>query len=188
MKYRIETISKLAETYSSNILLLNAGIKRIDNVISELSTKSFWRSANEALFNRIVNFVPDIELFFKDLSKISIKRISKFSFTDLIRNIYSYLARPVSFLYFLLFLLLASGLFFLGLIYLPDVRSYIFSLGQQYPSLTSIVHVTVLLLDFVIMHFKSLYTWLVLFLAFRFSGILQHNFLFRVHRIFDLHD
>lgn len=170
VRHRMYLTAKLIEAYSTAIALLEATNKRIENIVVELGTKSFWRrSALSITWPELKNFFPDIKRFAQDVTaglthwweSLSIAKIYEWATQS----------RPASsILLFFLRLLIAFFVYWVIRTYLPEVRDYLLH-KTGYSPRPSVRLWTAFILDFITKHLVGLYTWILIFILLSYEII-----------------
>ncbi len=164
VRTRMYLTAKLIETYSTTIALLEGTNKRIETVVNELGTKSFWgRSALSITWTELKNFFPDIKRFTYDVIAGMTLTAKNFSMS----NVYSWLFKnrsAPSILLFFLRILLALLLYLALRMYIPVARDYFSLPGEGHLLKTSIRLWASFILNFINRHSLSLFLWLLGFI------------------------
>ncbi len=167
---RMYLTAKLIEVYSTAIATLEDTLKRIDNVVFELGTKSFWRRSSLSInWSELKNFFPDIRRFGEDVIvglTVYLKSMTSKRAIDWFR----YYINPVLFFLLLLRVLIAILMYWILRTYLPELQAYL----AQKPSYfvrSSIRQLAAVVLGFINKHLLSLYVWSLLYVLISFEMI-----------------
>jgi len=158
---RLYRTAKLVETYSTAIAQLEEAVKRIENVVSELGSKSFWRRSDQSItMSELKNFWPDLRRFYEDI-KTGIKRfIKNLSFRDISVGLFG-VNSLLSFILLLLRTIMLFLLFWALRFYLPELQTFL-ARKPTYFVRTNIRLFGAVALNFIINYFAPLYVWSVL--------------------------
>lgn len=172
IRKRINFIGKLLEIYAKSIAKVRDGIKKVEDINVELSSKGFWmRSTKSIEWNDLKNFIPNIKRFIADVKATGVAYLKKASISDLTQRVQSYWSTP----YFLLLLLLRCMLiiiiYVLLRMYLPDFYHYLVHGESRYQFLTQVRAFLAALIEFMIKHLSVIYCWLLLFVAIQLKGL-----------------
>lgn len=164
VRTRMVLTAKLIETYSTTIALLEGTNKRIETVVNELGTKSFWgRSALSITWVELKNFFPDVKRFAEDVIAGVTLMVKNFSMAHLYSWATQKRSAPTVLLFFLRILLML--LLYLAIrAYMPVLRDYFSLPGDGHPLRTSIGLWTSFILGFIHKHLLSLYSWFLCFI------------------------
>jgi small-conductance mechanosensitive channel len=177
VRRRLNWVAKLIEAYSTIIVAVQNNVKKVDGIIDELRTKSFWRRSDQSIrWSKLQTFFPDLERFARDLRQST---FNLFSHDRLVRAhnfIDGLYKEPLKILLLLINGLMLMIIFFLLWLYLPDVATYFQSAGQGYPFIRYICLMGALVFNFIALYFKSFYGWLLLCILLS-SGLLRDPFL-----------
>ncbi len=176
IRKRIDLTAKLVEVYSTTMATISDILKKIEDVVAELTNRSFWRRSEQSIdWNELQNFVPDIERFFRDLKTQTIEYISYISPIAFLKSLPETTTLPEAFAFFI-HLIIALVIFALLKLYLLDFKQYLIVFGSRYPMLSNVITFFGLLIGFLHEHLVSFYAWLVLFVTFYF-GVVDDVFL-----------
>jgi small-conductance mechanosensitive channel len=174
VRRRMYLTAKLIEVYSTAIAALEDTIKRIDNVIVELGTKSFWRrSALSLSWAELKNFSPDIRRFIEDAKAGLSAYIKTWNAATISQSFSSWLGhhrQPSLVMLLVLRVLIALLIFWIIRMYLPELKSYL-AQSRYYFVRSSVRLFAVVTLDFISKHLVSLYLWLLLYLLIFYNVI-----------------
>lgn len=160
----------LIEAYSQAIGVLGDSVKRIDNVVGELGSKSFWRRSDQSItWYELKNFFPDIKRFFDDIGS-GIQRAWQTMSWQHTKNWYGQFG-SVSLIFLLLLRILILILLFGALwFYLPELQSYL-AKNSGYFARSNIQLIGATVLNFINKHFIGLYSWTALYTLLTFGFI-----------------
>jgi small-conductance mechanosensitive channel len=176
---RMYLTAKLIELYSTAIATLEDTTKRIDNVIVELGTKSFWRRSPLSIsWSELRNFFPDISRFAEDVMS-GLSAYTQSMTLSRALDWFKHYKNPTLFLLLFLRLLMVFLLFWILRTYLPELQAYL----AQKPSYfvrSSFRLFVVVILDFINKHLLGLYLWCLLYIltSFEFIGNVYFSLLF----------
>jgi len=158
---RMYLTAKLIEVYSTAIATLEDTAKRVENVVFELTTKSFWRRSDLSIsVGELKNFFPDIKRFTEDAATGLLAYFKGLSVQRL-KNWINYYNTPKTFVLLIIRLIGVLTFFLFLRRFLPRIRNNIAQKRGYVPSALRLT--AVVLLDFINQHLKSLYLWVILY-------------------------
>ena len=163
IRRRMYLTAKLIEVYSTSIAVLEDTIKRIDNVILEVGTKSFWRRSSLSItWPELTNFFPDIKRFIEDIWTGLVTYWRTMSLIPLYQWMAKY-QHPSLLLLLVLRILIALLVFWILRIYLPELRDYLARAPGGYFMRSSVRLLGSFINGFVNEHLISIYLWFILY-------------------------
>lgn len=164
VRQQVDATTKLMESYAKSMAYVHEMVKALTDIVAELSAKSFWIRSDQSIEMRdLKNFLPDIRRFGRDLQRMLVVSISKFSFTAVTDRIGRYFENPpLRHLFVLLFVLL---LFVLSYFYIPRVRRWLLQHQSRYWVMSRIWYVFALFLDFGHHHLLTIFPWFLVYIA-----------------------
>jgi small-conductance mechanosensitive channel len=177
IRKRIDMTAKLIESYSNTIAVMGDSIKRIEGVVAELSTKSFWRRSNQSIeWRELQHFLPDLRRFFFDLQQSTTVASFFDHIETLVTSIKQVLAlRGALFLLIIRFIMIGV-IFVLLRLYIPDSITSLSSVGRDFGKVSTLSLATATILRFLWNHIAGLYIWFVLFFLLRLGVIADSYF------------
>lgn len=166
LRKRIEVTTKLMESYAKSLAIVQETLKGVSEIVSELSTKSFWTRSDHSIgWRDLKNFWPDMGRFGRDLWRMLIVSFSKLSITTVFERITNYLYNPYAAFLLILRLLAILAIFLLAHAYLPDIRKRLLQRESRFWLLAQMRYMGALTSEFIYSHFISLSIWSVLFIG-----------------------
>lgn len=170
MRQHVDATTKLMESYAKSMAYVHEMVKSLTDIVAELSTKSFWTRSDQSIELRdLKNFSPDIRRFVRDLQRMFVVSISKFSITAVFDRITRYLQDPPLWHLFVLFIVVL--IFILSYFYIPRIRKGLLQHQSRYWVMSRIWYAIALLLEFVHRHLRSLFPWSLLYIAVIFNMV-----------------
>lgn len=183
---RLNWVAKLIEAYSTIIVAVQNNVKKIDGIIDELRTKSFWRRSDQSIrWSKLQTFIPDIERFARDIRQSTFNLFSHERAVRLSNFAQGLQQEPLKIVLLFINLIMIFIIFFLLWLYLPDIATYLQSAGQGYPLIRYICLTGALVLNFIVKYFKSFYLWAAFFVLL-VSGVLRDPFLVQLFYLFSI--
>ncbi|MCL4361465.1 mechanosensitive ion channel [Candidatus Dependentiae bacterium] len=173
LRLRIDSTTKLIEVYSASISIMNNSVNKIDQIVTELSSKSFWRSSNEALLNRIYNFFPDLKVFFGDIFTNTANYLKTNKFEQAKNWFYFYFTHPLQVLLLIILLICTICFFIVIKRYNSKIKQSLLAFAQKGKYAKAIAHLLIYLIDFINLHYDSLIVWSILFVTIGIAGIVD---------------
>ncbi|HVW99184.1 MAG TPA: mechanosensitive ion channel domain-containing protein, partial [Candidatus Babeliaceae bacterium] len=177
IRSRIDITAKLIESYSNTIAVMSDCIKRIEGVVAELSTKSFWRRSHQSIeWQEVQHFLPDLRRFFFDLKdSASATRLINHS-EAVFYAVKESLTRKEMLFLWLIRLIMVVVIFILLQLYLPEAIASLSRVGKDFGRVSTLSLTTATVLRFLLKYSTSLYLWIVIFVLFRLKIISDHYF------------
>jgi len=180
VRRRINWVAKLIEAYSTNIVAVQNNVKKIDSIVEELRAKSFWRRSDQSIrWNKLQNVFPDLERFVRDIRRSSLTLVSQERASRVMSSISQLVHDPLKILLMVINIIIMIISFFLLRLYLPDLVVYLQQVGQGYPFIRSFSMLFSLSLHFILQHFKSFYSWVLLCVILN-MGFIRDNLLLQL--------
>jgi len=172
----LNSTTKLIETYAQAIVMLEESAKRIENVVSELGSKSFWRRSDQSItWYELKNFFPDIRRFFDDIAS-GFQRTWQGMNWHYVKHWFGQWFSSVSSLLLLVLRILIFILLYWALsFYLPEFQTYL-TKNSGYFARSNIRLLASTLLHFINTHFTGLYIWTVGYILISF-GVIDNVYL-----------
>lgn len=163
---RGEAIAQLVELYSTLVHSKELTIKKIDTMISVLSSKSKWKGGPQ-LWKGLLKFIPDMTKFGQYL--FDSKQMSQ-SFTTnqkaLIGWVGSFSSIPALALSIFLYAFILFLLYLLLRLYLPELAHFISgAIRSDYGLVYRLSSFLATVVSFVTHHLKGMYLWVLCFVA-----------------------
>lgn len=172
IRRRIDLTAKLIEIYSTTLASATDASKKIEEVVTELTSRGFWRRSHQSIeWGEARNFIPDIERFVGDVRVVIASYAKGATIKAIGHTIWSIITSPKTLLAIILRLLGAVLVFIILRGYLPDLAQQLSRVSNDYGLLAYCAHATSLVLTFIINHLVPLFIWLALFVGFRFGLI-----------------
>ncbi len=173
IRKRIDLSAKLIEVYATTIVTIDEALKKIEDVVTELTLKSFWRRSDQSIdWNELQNFVPDIERFIRDLKVQAVEYFAQFTVLGVFKDSFTHMTWP-EMLSFIVHIIIALLIFALLRIYLVDFKSYVCVVGSRYTFLSDVMAFFAVMLTFISDHLVGLYVWSVICIAFYFGFLVD---------------
>lgn len=172
VRKQLDETVKLIDTYSTILATDQETLKKIEAVVNELHSKSFWKRSTQSIdWGELrSSFIPDIERFlgqfWRDLGSV----LSYGKFHNALSSLMNSLSIGLLFLFFLRLLILII-LFLVIKAFLPDVCNYLRTLGGGYGPLATASIFIAAILTFIQEHLMGFYLWGVLFALIKFRFI-----------------
>lgn len=164
LRKRIEVTTKLMESYAKSLAIVQETLKGVSEIVSELSTKSFWTRSDHSIgWRDLKNFWPDMARFGRDLWRMIAVSFSKLSVTAVFERITNYLYNPYAAFLLILRLLAILAFFLLAHAYLPDIRRRLLQRESRFWFLAQMRYIGALISEFIYNHFISLSIWVSLY-------------------------
>ena len=177
IRKRIDLTAKLIEVYSAIIAKTNDTQKKIEDVVAELSAKSFWRRSDQSIeWSELQNFFPDLERFVRDVRSVGKVYFSRAHLTAMIGSFLISIEKPSALILLLLRLIMLIVIFFIVRMYIPDFRRYFLVLSSQYHTMPTANLFMAALLGFIAEHLVSIYIWATLLVMVKFEFITDAYF------------
>jgi small-conductance mechanosensitive channel len=159
IRTRIDTTARFIEVYSNAIAVMTETTKKIEGVIGELSTKSFWRRSGQSIeWNELSNVVVDLRQFVKDVYAGLLGSLSFEHVSLILYKIFAVIVQPMLLLVLLLRFAVIMVIFLLLQSYMPRLIGYLLAGSSSLRILLGI------LAQFIFRYLASLYAWTVLFI------------------------
>lgn len=165
IRRRIDLTAKLVETYSATIVTVGDMLKRIEGVLGELTSKSFWRRSHQSIeWSELKYFSPELKRFGRDV-RMSMGRYFLHGqlFTSLAAGIRSFADYPLMILVWLVRILVLILAFIIVRYYVADFCAYLARAGTEFTLFAPLFAVVAIFLDYVTRHIGALYGWLAIF-------------------------
>lgn len=174
---QINLNARLLEVYAKSIAKVRQGVKQVDDVIAELSTKSFWMRSDQSIeWKDVKNFIPDVERFVKDLRETGFEYLSEVSVQKITNVLKRFVVNVYQVVLLTLRIIIALLVFLLLRSYLPDLHTYLVKGGRcRIWGVTQIIGFCAASVDFVSRHLFSIYLWGVAFVIIQ-SGVFNDYF------------
>ncbi len=167
LRRKLNWIARLIETYSTTILAVQANAKKIENIIEELKSKSFWKRSDLSIrWNKVRAFIPDMFKFVRDLRRELFHYFSADRLTAVKGVLSDYKEEPLKFLLLFVNAIIALLVFYLLRLYIPDLRGTLQNAGQGYPWVRYLAQWFVLLFGFIQQYLVGIYLWSLVFVLF----------------------
>ena len=177
---QLQLLAKLMETYATTIAAVQNNVKKVESVIDELKSKSFWRKSEQSIrWNKLRNFIPDVRQFLADLWRSAINFFSAKRVAQFLTFLSGLVEEPLKLLHILVNLIIIAIVYLLLRLYLPDLINYLQSIARNYASLRYFALLGAIGLQFAVSHLHSMYAWAVLFVLF-FTHTIHDAFLAQV--------
>jgi small-conductance mechanosensitive channel len=176
LRRRIDLVAKLIEVYSTTMATMQNSIKRIDDVVTELNAKGFWRRSTQSIdWQEARNFIPDLRKFIADVIRIPFKFFSWTHIKQLARS-FAEIFTLVGLLILVIRIAMIAIIYLLALTYLPDFRNYLLLISPDYGAFSILTGYTAALLSFILERFNYIYAWAVIFVAIKAEIITDQYF------------
>lgn len=170
--FTLKHIGEVLDSYNKSIAIIQDSIKKVDDIINELSAKSFWMRSDQSIELRdIKNFFPDVRRFASDVKQTGLKYLQQLDLKDEFNAIVQYLKTPYAALLFLLRFVIALIVFLLLRIYVPELQDFFLQGQSRYRIISRFSALSAALLGFLSCHLISLYVWFLMFLLIQFNFI-----------------
>ena len=170
IRKRIDLTAKLIEVYSAIIAITSDTIKKIEDIVAELSAKSFWRRSDQSIeWSELQDFSPDLERFWQDMRIQGRTYFSRAHARAVIGAFLASIETPSALILILLHVIMLFIIFFIIRMYLPDFKKYLLLIGSQHRPLSRVSLFFGIVLSFIESHIIGIYIWLALFIAVKFE-------------------
>lgn len=173
LRRRADVISKLNESYNTISNLLTTTLEKVEGIISELKGKAQWVGVARPLWKGLQSFIPDVKRFVNDLNMLFTVEKGILTAQGLKDSVNYYNGNIYSLIIILLKIAIASILFILIKLYLPDFSKFIQSVGTQYGFGNKLVSFIAATLNFFKIHLFGLFIWFSMLVAVR-QGAFNH--------------
>lgn len=173
VRRRVDYIAKLIEVYSTTIAEVSQAIKKIEDVVAELGSKGWWQqqSVQAIEWTELKNFIPDLKLFFADISANIVQHLSFEYLKRLGQTFISSLLNLQELLHLLLQIIICVILYILLKLYIPDFRRHLFAISPEYGIFATVSYFIGGVLGFVYERLLGLYIWACIFVFIKFEFI-----------------
>jgi small-conductance mechanosensitive channel len=174
IKKQIDIIPKLIDNYTIILATNQETLKKIEAVLNELNTKSFWKRSTQSIdWRELRSIIPGIEQFIGDYWR---SVASYFSLSKLGQSLHGFFS-TMTFLFLLLLLvriMILVIVFFVIRAFLPDIYTYFLALGGGYGTLAALSLLLASFLLFMQEYLISVYVWSAMFVLIKFGFIQDH--------------
>lgn len=176
VRERIDVVAKLIEVYSTAIASLTKSIKKVEDVVAELSSKGWWQqqAVHAIEWDEIRNFIPDLKQFFVDLAADVSEHMSRDYGMHILSSLKLMITQPQELFHFILQLIICVILYFILKLYVPDFRRHLLMISPEYGAFARGSYLIASLLGFISEWLFGLYIWGVIFAAVRLEVIQDH--------------
>jgi small-conductance mechanosensitive channel len=176
LRKKIDLNAQLIELYSTIINTIELTNKKISTILHELSTENFWKRSRQSIeWAEIQTFLPDTKKFITALAHRFMMSFTYESMKTFSYTLWNYIKKPTAILYLSFLLAIVIGLYFVIKKLLPLLKTFITELRAKsfmlYPSLSTALGISSLVISFLGNHFTSIYIWTTIFIIIKFNII-----------------
>lgn len=176
IRQRIDTTAKLVEKYQAIVTSLDGSLKRVSSMLSELTTKGFWKRSDQSIeWSKVKNIIPDLQRFVHGVYVTGVEYFTLSNFTHLLNTIVNYLKDPLYLLMFIINGLLLCIIFMLLRLFLPDLYQFL-QAGIAGAGFIGYVRLwAALCIKFIMLHMTGIFIWGFFYLL-AISNVVQDTY------------
>lgn len=161
VRHRIDLVARLVEAYSNSLATVDEMLRRIDNISHELGAKTFWRRSSQSIeWSEFKYFAPEARQFVRDVRQATVRFFSRQTVSAFYHSIRDTVTDWSNLLLFVFRSLAIFIGFFVFRSYLPDLQIHLSRTSWPYGFMGILTSFLALILEFISLHYISIYFWL----------------------------
>ena len=167
VKRQIKIIEEIVSIYDEILSKINAKSLQLNFIIDELENIKWYRSKYAITLKDVSNIGTDVSRFVRDVTIY----LTHVNLKALVITILSVFDTPLSWLFFIIKLLMLAALFIMLRMYVPSIADGFVGIGKSYRGLRTISLLFACIASYFVRYFGYIVPWLALYIVGQFYSI-----------------